>query len=413
MERVAIDLETTGLNPRDDHIRLVSYYSDQMSGTTSTLDDIVPWLVDASIVKVVHNALFDVSFLRAAGIEMVNYVDTMVMAQVIEGNVGASYTLEALAERYLGQKINKQLQDGEHWQGELTEEHHTYALRDAEVTFQLYHVFKELIEKRGLQALHDREQQAIPALVEVAWNGLPFDTEGWQEELAMIAADEERLGHQIQSKLQKDALNLQSPLQLKQALHEIEVEVADVAEETLSAVQHQHEVIPLLLEWKKWRKVQSTFGEKLIRQVTLDGRLHGNWFLMGTVTGRMSCRKPALQALPSRIRPYVKAKEDATFVIADYSAIELRVLAYVSGDAVLTAIFQQGKDPHQMTAAALFQVSEAAVTPEQRNIAKVINFGMIYGMTSYGLQQKLTLMLEREVSFMEAEEYRFGNTHLK
>lgn len=406
MNIVVIGLEITGLNPRDDHVWLVSYYNGQMIETTSTLDDIVPWLVDASIVKVVHNALLAVSFLRAAGIEVVNYVDTMVMAQVIEGNVGASYTLEALAERYLVQKINKRLQNGEHWQGELTEEHYIYALQDAEVTFQLYHVFKKLIGERRLQALHDREQQAIPALVEVAWNGLPFDTEGWQEELTIIAAEEESLAHQIQSKLQKDTLNLQSPLQLKQALYEVGVEVADVAEETLCTVQHQHEAIPLLLKWIKLKKIKTTFGDKLLNQVTTDQRIHGYWSSIGTATGRMSCRSLALQALPRRIRPYVRAREGHVLVLADYSAIELRVLAYVSADEALSNVFHEGKDPHRMTAASLFNVKEEDVTEEQRNVAKVVNFGIVYGMTSHGLQQRLSTTLERDVLFEEAEQYR-------
>lgn len=406
MKVIAIDLETTGLHHQNDRIRLISYFSDTESGTTESVADVARWLSDSSIVKVFHNALFDVSFLQSAGFETLNYIDTMIMAQVLEGNAADSYTLAALAKRYLNVKLDKQLQHSDHWNDELTEEHHQYALRDAQITFELCTVLQTLLNERELQGVNRREQGALPIVQEVAKNGLRLDVAGWTGELQKVSVELNQLENLVRHQLKDSTLNLHSHQQLKMALHKVGVMVDDVQEATIRQVVHRHEALSNVLKWKKLKKIQTTFGDKLLNQVTIDQKIHGRWFSIGTATGRMSCRSLALQALPRRIRPYVQAREGHVLVLADYSAIELRVLAYVSADEALSNVFHEGKDPHRMTAASLFDVKEEDVTEEQRNVAKVVNFGIVYGMTSHGLQQRLSTTLERDVLFEEAEQYR-------
>ncbi|WP_108307365.1 DNA polymerase [Metalysinibacillus jejuensis] len=404
---VAVDIETTSLNPSDGDIRLISVFSEENQFVTEDVAQVADILKDESILKVFHNAAFDATWLTAKGYPVVNYTDTMLMGQVLHNTAKSNNSLLALAFEHLGIILDKTLQAETNWQSDITEDHKRYALKDAEVTYHLYHQLKAKIAEKHLDVVLDREVAMLPVVVLLNLNGIPFDYAGWQQELDAIEKEASSLETYITELFQIPTLNLSSHQQVKAALLSEGIELDSVTDESLAKVEHLHEVIPVLRKYKKLKKLLSTYGEKLAKHIGQDGRLRGQWRVIGTDTSRMSCKAPNLQGLPSIAKPYVKASKGNVFVIADYSTIELRILAEITKDPELIAAFQTGEDLHaKTTGAVLGKPPGQAITSEERKIGKVINFGLLYGMTAYGLQRKIQAATGQVLSKDEAEVFR-------
>lgn len=404
---VAVDIETTSLNFQEGTIRVISVYSPEQQLVTTEVAQVAQLLKDELILKVFHNAAFDVTWLTAHGYPVRNYTDTMLMGQILHNTAKSNNTLQALALEHLGIFLDKTLQDVNNWQGELTDEHKQYALKDAEVTYHLYHRLLPMIAEKHLDVVLDREVAILPLIVTLNLNGIPFDYDSWTQELKRIEADANGLEKTVQQMFQIPVLNLSSHQQLKEAFLTLGINLDSVTDESLAKVEHLHEVIPVLRRYKKLKKLMSTYGEKLKSHIGHDGRLRGQWRVIGTDTSRMTCKTPNLQGLPTIAKPYVKAPAGKVFVIADYSTIELRILAEITKDPELTAAFQMGEDLHaKTTRAVLGKKSHDIVTDTERKIGKVINFGLLYGMTAYGLQRKIQAATGKALSLEEAEVFR-------
>jgi len=404
---VAVDIETTALKPQDGVIRMVSVYGKEQQLVTEDVAQVASLLADETKLKVFHNAAFDVAWLKYHGFDVRHFTDTMIMSQVLNNTAKSTNTLQALALQHLGIVLDKSLQADTNWHDSLSDEHRTYALNDAKVTYQLYERLSKLISEKSLEVVVDREIRALPALIELNLNGIPFDYNGWEQVLHQLAEEAEALETEIRQQLNEVELNLSSPIQLKQVFEKQGITLVSTTDEALSKYETQHSAIALLRRYKKLKKQLSTYGEKLKQQLSPDSRLYGHWRLIGTDTSRMSCKEPNLQGLPTLAKPFVKAPEGYTFIVADYSTIELRILAEITQDAEMMAAFKSGEDLHSKTARAIFEKqNDEAVSSDERKIGKVINFGLIYGMTAYGLQKKVEAATGQPITLVEANHFR-------
>lgn len=408
---VAVDIETTGLDFLEDQIVLISAYSDEggIKLVTHNISELKTILEDPRIIKVFHNAIFDVSFLEQNGIIVKNYTDTLVMTQVVENIArGDGRSLAHLSEKYLGIYMDKSLQDGANWQDGITDKHREYALKDAKVTYLLYKKLMAIVAEENFFETLEREISSLPMLLHLKKNGMKFDYEGWNIELKKMAEETEVLKKTIRDIAGNMELNLESPKQILEMLTELGIDVTSTNDQELKKHEDGHEVVALIRKYKKMKKNLSAFGSKLKEAIGQDGRLRANWSLIGTDTFRMGCSKPPLQAMPRASRPYFKAEDGHSLILADYKTIELRILAAITKDPALLEAFQNKEDLHKKTASSIFEKEAADIDEIERDVGKIINFGIVYGMSSFGIQKKVSSSIGSEISLVEAEKYRQG-----
>lgn len=398
-----IDIETTGLKPWNSDIRLITCLEgNSPSFYTEVTPELQQKLADEKLVKVFHNASFDVGFLEWNGYKVSNVECTWVMAKVLGE---WSCKLKDLAEKYLGIIMDKDLQHGDNWLQELTQEHYDYALKDVEVTQQLYYSLKNQLEVKGLRQVYWRENKANAIISKLNNHGICFDFEGWNRALNDDRHEMVQLEEDIKRLLQNEEINLNSPQQLIQAFQNLGLDIPSTSDEVLALHEDKHSVIPLLRKYRRKGIKVRTYGNKLQEAICSDGRLRADWKIIGATSGRMVCKKPPLQAMPSKSKEFFTPEKGNKFVIADYSQIELRVLAEIANDIKLKAQFEGEVDLHKGTAALIFQKEVSEVTKEDRQVAKSLNFGMAYGITEYGIQKNL-IKSGLEVSLEQAKQYR-------
>lgn len=388
-EVVAVDIETTGLDPLKDKIRLISIYGNNVEIVTESIEEVRYILENPNILKVFHNAVFDVSFLKINGINVNNFGDTMIAAMVIKNTNSGKFSLKDLSKRYLNVKLDKTFQSAENWHGEITAEHKMYCLNDAKVTFNLHLILMEEIDRRMLNCVYYRETGTLDAVIELNLNAIKFNFKEWSIELDKIGRDAKRLENEIKEELNNKDMNLNSHIQLLRALQEKGIEINNTRDETLAKFGYDYEIVKKIRDYKKSMKLIKTFGENFKKYIGNDGKIRGDWRSIGTQTFRMTVKRPNLQGIPTAAKRYCLPDEGNSFVVADFSNIELRILAEMSQDQILIEAFKNGEDLHRKTASAIFNVSEDEINDMQRKVGKIINFGLIYGMTSYGLRQKL------------------------
>lgn len=403
---VAIDIETTDLDPRKGNIRLVSLADVKHTAVYTDAEEVRTILADPSILKVFHIVAFDVFWLEEKGFAVNSYIDTMVMAQIVSNNQG-SHKLGDLVRKELGIKMDKGLQQEANWAQELTltYAHYLYSLCDAAVTRQLAIKLFQRIDRKGLFPVFQREMKALPAIVRLRRDGMPFSKTSWEGELESIKRRAEELEQEIKDKL-KTEINLNSPKQLLECLKNRGLEINDTKDETLANHEIAYPVLKLLRLYREYCKISSLSGEKLLSHCRIDGRIYPNWRIIGAITGRMSCSKPNLQQTPRLLRPHFKASKNHVLVIADYSQIELRVIAEITKDPEMLAAFQEGVDLHKKTAEMILNKQE--ISAQDRQVAKAANFGLIYGMSTNGLQQQVKTQYGLEISSREASAFRNG-----
>ncbi|WP_193224627.1 DNA polymerase [Bacillus sp. B1-b2] len=404
---VTIDIETNDLDPLKGEIKLISVFGEGIELVTSNIREVEHLLTDEAILKVVHNAGFDITWLRTKGFEVCSYMDTMVMSQIFHNHVKTDNSLRGMVSKYLKVELDKSLQDSVNWQGDITEEHKNYALSDARVTWELYHFLSEELRGLHLDCVLRREMAAIDAIIELNMTGIRFDYNDWEKELQKMIEESEQLQENVRGLLEAPNLNLQAPAQIIAALRNKGIEIEGTSDEVLAKYEEDFEVIKPIRRYKKLKKQVNAYGEKLKQAISEDGRLRGNWRLIGTDTSRMTCKQPNLQGMPGKAKPYFRSAEGHTFIVADYSNIELRILAEITKDPELTKAFQHNEDLHEKTARVVLdkQLGEV-VTSEERKIGKVVNFGLVYGMTKWGLQKKIQAATGLPISLKEAETFR-------
>lgn len=426
-QKVGIDLETTGLNPRRDVIRLVQI----------ALEDVV-FVVDCNAVgtdwigsalasvsmAIGHNLKFDLGFVLALGHPFPPQVfDTFVAAQLLHaGETGVRFSLKAVAERYLGIAVDKTEQTSD-WSGDLTPEQIEYAAKDASILLPLASVLAKALNAANLIPIAQLEYRALLALTWMEHAGVPFHSEAWAIQAEVSETKRQSLALQLSAlagtvdMFGDGATDWDSPAQVKRLLTARGHEVTATDEAALLELAESEPLVPLLLEYREASKSAGTYGVEFIVKFDdpVTHRIHASYKQCHTAAGRMSCERPNMQQIPRSqvFRSCFAAPEGRVLVVADYSQIELRIAAELSGDRAMTRAYKEGADVHRLTAAAALNIPPGDVTKDQRQLAKALNFGLIYGMGAPKLvdhawnNYRVRLTPEEAVKFRE----RFFKTY--
>ncbi|CRY19677.1 DNA polymerase I [Yersinia enterocolitica] len=378
------------------------------------LAQLKPLLEDDKALKVGQNLKFDQSMLARYGIDLRGIAfDTMLESYVLD-SVAGRHDMDSLAERYLNHKTITFEEIAGKGKNQLTfnqialEQAGPYAAEDADVTLQLHLVlWPKLQQSEGLKRVFQEiEMPLLPILSRIERTGVLIDQNilaAHSKELTIRLDELEKQAHE----LAEEPFNLASPKQLQVILYEKQKlpilkktpgGAASTNEEVLAELALDYPLPKVILEYRGLAKLKSTYTDKLPLMINpVSGRVHTSYHQAVTATGRLSSRDPNLQNIPvrneegRRIRQAFIAPEGYRIMAADYSQIELRIMAHLSQDKGLLAAFAAGKDIHRATAAEVFGLSLEKVTNEQRRSAKAINFGLIYGMSAFGLARQLNI----------------------
>jgi DNA polymerase-1 len=368
------------------------------------------WEVLADKQLILHNAAFDLGFLGRLGFVPRGTVhDTMLLAQLLKAGTREKVTLAACCQRWLARDLDKAEQKSD-WSGTLTPGQLTYAAEDVVVLPPLLEVLQAEVRSSGLADVAAIEARCLMAVAWMAVRGVPFDAAAWQslaraadEEAARLRDELDRVAPARPGVLLAVGWNWDSPVQVKEALSRAGCEVPDTADETLAKVEHP--LAGLLRRYREARKRCGTYGAGWLKHVANDGRVYPSWRQLGAASGRMSCSEPNMQQLPrGEYRRCVAAPPGRVLVKADYSQIELRIAAKVSGDAALLDAYARGEDLHARTARSVLGIAE--VSSEHRQIAKALNFGLLYGMGAKGFRDYARTQYGLTLTEDEARGYR-------
>ena len=425
LKEVCFDSETTSINSLDSELVALSFSWEKGTGylvhfpesqdeTRKILTILKPLFEDPAILKIGQNMKFDIQVLANYGIEVNGTLfDTMIAHYLLEPDM--RHNMNLLSETYLSYSpVHIESLIGEKGKGQKNmrsvpvEAIKEYAVEDADVTFQLKEVFEPRLKAENLSSLAETiEMPLIKVLADMERYGIKLN----QENLKSISADlrEETIGleKEIYS-LAGTEFNISSPKQLGDILF-LKLKLDEKArvtktkqfvtnEEILQRLTGKHPIVGKVLEYRGLKKLLSTYLEPLPQMVDKKtGRIHTSFRQAVAATGRLSSDNPNLQNIPVRdergreIRKAFVPEDGNIFFSADYSQIELRLIAHLSRDKNMIADFLSGNDIHAATAAKIFAVDIKDVTREMRNRAKTANFGIIYGISSFGLSERLTI----------------------
>jgi DNA polymerase-1 len=379
------------------------------------VEEFKPFFEDPSIEKIAHNIKYDLKVLQRYGIEVAEPLfDTMIAHYLI--NPEAKQSMDFLSTFYLNyQPVSIETLIGKKGKGQgnmrdLTpEEICDYACEDADITLQLKQLFEPEIQKPHLSELfYKMEMPLVKVLKDMEFEGISIDVPALVDYSKELDKTLIRLDAEIKAAAGED-FNIDSPKQLGEVLFE-KLKISSKAKKTktgqyatsediLQKHEHDHPIIPMILEYRQLRKLKSTYVDPLPTMCDpIDGRIHTNFMQTVTATGRLSSNNPNLQNIPIRSakgreirRAFVARGADYKLMAVDYSQIELRIIAALSADPNMIEAFQQGHDIHAATAAKVFHTPLEEVTRDQRSAAKAVNFGIIYGQSAFGLAQNLSI----------------------
>ena len=375
-----------------------------------------PLFENEKIAKVGQNMKFDTLFLRALGIEVRGAKwDTMIMHYLLDAE--SRHGMDSLAERYLNYSpisIESLIGKGAK---QLTmdmvgvERVAEYASEDADITLQLYDTLRPMLEKEEslLKLYHEIEEPMISVLADMEWEGVCIDSEALRNYSLTLSQKLASIEEQIREISGEREININSSRQLGELLF-AKMRITDkpkmtktkqfcTDEEYLQSFAGEHKVVDLILEYRGVKKLLSTYVDSLPQLVNpVTGHIHTSYNQAVTATGRLSSANPNLQNIPVRDdlgRPirsaFVPSDDRHELLSADYSQVELRLMAHLSGDENLCEAFREGEDIHAATAARIFKKPISEVTSEERRRAKTANFGIIYGISAFGLSQRLRI----------------------
>jgi DNA polymerase I-like protein with 3'-5' exonuclease and polymerase domains len=437
-QALGFDTETTSLDPYDGRLRLVQLaapdgrvfvfdldrFADGDAKRSDALAPLRALLAAPRPVKVAHNAKFDAKWSKHTfGVELGQLFDTLLASQLVSaGEPDDRHGLEVVTARYLDETLVKteRLSD---WSGELSPAQLEYAARDAAVLLPLRERLIERLKRDALIRVAQLEFDCVLPVAELELAGIYLDQDCWRKLMSTEKKKRDQLYEQLQDALAVESqqgslfgpparadINLDSHVQLKKALERLGVQ--NVPDSTrnwkLEPLAKDYPIISQLLQYRTLQKALK-FGETLLNAVGRDGRIRANFHQIGAPTGRMACTDPNVQQIPhdEAYRRCFRAPAGRKLVVADYSQIELRILAHVSEDQGFIAAFNSGADLHRVTAAQVFNVALEQVTKEQRDFAKRLNFGVVYGIGA----QRFSLMTGLPLAEAESIMSRYFQTY--
>ena len=393
-----------------------------------TIAALKPVLEDPSVLKIGQNMKYDAKIMARYGVRIAPIDDTMLMSYVLHSGLH-NHGMDALAERYLGHTpipIKSLLGSGKSaitFDRVPIDEAVKYAAEDADITLRLWLTFKPLLHRAQVTTVYETlERPLVPVLAEMEMQGVKVDRDTLSRMSNAFAQKMAGLESEIHE-LAGRAFNVGSPKQLGEILFdEMGLEGgkkgktgayatgADVLEDLAT----EHDLPARVLDWRQLSKLKSTYTDALQDHIDPDtGRVHTSYVQSGASTGRLASTDPNLQNIPvrteegRRIREAFVAEPGNTLVSLDYSQIELRILAHVADIDALKQAFREGQDIHAMTASEMFDVPMDEMTPEVRRRAKAINFGVIYGISGFGLARNLRIPRGEAQGFIDRYFERF------
>ncbi len=448
--QVCFDTETTSIDAL--HAELVGFsfsykareafyvsVPSDFEAAKKIVEEFKPFFEDPSIEKIAHNIKYDLKVLQRYGIELAEPLfDTMIAHYLI--NPEAKQSMDFLSTFYLNyQPVSIETLIGKKGKGQgnmrdLTpEEICDYACEDADITLQLKQLFEPEIQKPHLSELfYKMEMPLVKVLKDMEFEGISIDVPALVDYSKELDKTLVRLDAEIKAAAGED-FNIDSPKQLGEVLFE-KLKISSKAKKTktgqyatsediLQKHEHDHPIIPMILEYRQLRKLKSTYVDPLPTMCDpVDGRIHTNFMQTVTATGRLSSNNPNLQNIPIRSakgreirRAFVARGADYKLMAVDYSQIELRIIAALSADPNMIEAFQKGHDIHAATAAKVFHTPLEEVTRDQRSAAKAVNFGIIYGQSAFGLAQNLSISRTEAKGIIDAyfEQYSTIKTYME
>lgn len=437
----AFDTETTSLHYRQAHIVGVSFaveagsaayiplahddiaYPNQLD-RDQVLQQLKPLLEDASIGKIGQNLKYDKNVLSHYDIELQGIqFDTMLESYVLD-STATRHNLDSLADKYLNYKTIhfedvagkgvKQLR----FDQVPVDQAARYAAEDADISLRLHqHFWPQLQKNEHLLSLYQQtELPLLSVLSTMEGNGVLLDSQKLQQQSVSLALQLEKIQEKAFD-VAGETFNMSSPKQIQHILYDkMQIPVTSktpkgapsTSESVLAELALDYPLPKLILEYRSLAKLKSTYTDKLPLLVDADsGRVHTSYNQAVAVTGRLSSTDPNLQNIPIRteqgrqIRQAFIADEGKLIMAADYSQIELRIMAHLSADKGLMDAFVQGEDVHRATAAEVFSIAPDLVTDNQRRSAKAINFGLIYGMSAFGLARQLDIERKQAQDYVD------------
>jgi DNA polymerase-1 len=409
-EILGFDTETTELDPYEGIVRLVQLSNGAETsvidlkpfaekGDLRTLPELAPLrelLVNQQITKVAHNAKFDAKWVKHhLGTDVGGLFDTLLASQLIAaGDQDRRHSLAEVVSFFLGQELDKSEQVSDWNAAELSNSQIEYAAKDAAIMVALREKVLEKLKADELDRTAQLEFDCVMPVAAMELNGFYLDRGRWLEQLEKVKVAQAKLADELQDMLSagvaqaslfgRAEINLDSQAQVTDALKNLGVPVPESTRGwQLQPLANDYPVIAKLLEYRSVAKGLTSFGENILEFIKPQtNRIHADFRQIGAPTGRFSCSNPNIQQIPHGVeyrRAFV-APEGKKLVIADYSQIELRILADFSGDENFINAFISGADFHATTAAQVFNIKPEDVSPDQRSFAKRLNFGVVYGI---------------------------------
>lgn len=414
---LGFDVETTEIDPYKGELRLVQLsdgrntkvvdlrafaqrsQNSEVTNQLRTNPDLAPLrdlLASKRQAKIAHNAKFDAKWVRHhLGVEVENVYDTYLASVLISAGDGERrHGLADVAQFFLGRTLDKTEQVSDWAANELSHSQLEYAARDAAIMPEVRAKIHERIVSDNLERALALENECVVPVAEMELNGFYLDQERWRQQLAKVTKLQAKYADELQDMLSagvaqaslfgRAQINLDSQQQVTDALLNLGVPVPNTTRAwEMQPLAEQYPQVAKLLEYRGVAKAAQSFGENILEFIeSATGRIHADFRQIGAPTGRFACSSPNLQQIPheAEYRRCFRAPEGRKLVIADYSQIELRILADFSEDRNFIEAFESGQDFHAATAAQIFNIMAADVTSDQRSFAKRLNFGVVYGL---------------------------------
>ena len=422
---LAFDTETTNIEPMNAELVGISlsdaenraYYIPIPANREEALkivNELRPILENEEIEKIGQNIKYDMIVLKNYGVEVKGRLfDTMLAHYVLQPEL--RHNLDYLAEIYLNYQtihidelIGNRGKDQKNMRDLLPQQIYEYACEDADVALKLKNILAKELKNQGVEKLfYDIEMPLVPVLVALECNGVRIDTDSLKQSSIEFTNRLQEIEKEIYG-LANETFNISSPKQVGDILFgklrlvekpkKTKTGQFVTSEEVLESLRNKHQIVGKILDYRGLKKLLSTYIDALPQLINPQtGRIHTSFNQAVTATGRLSSSNPNLQNIPIREEDGKKIREafipddDCEFFSADYSQIELRIMAHLSGDANMIEAFNSGHDIHAATAAKIYKVSIEEVTPDMRRKAKTANFGIIYGISVFGLAERMNV----------------------
>jgi DNA polymerase I len=435
---VCFDTETTGIDALNAELVGMSFSYEKGKGfyipfpenqdeAQILLDKFKPFFESETVEKIGQNIKYDLKILARYDVQIKGKLfDTMIAHYLI--NPDMRHNMDVLSETYLKYSpksiedlIGKKGKNQKSMRDVTLEEIKEYATEDADITFQLKQNFSPILDKAETKKLFDEiEIPLIPVLATMEMEGINLDVPFLKSMSVEMAIESNALEQKIYETA-GEKFNLASPKQLGDVLFD-KMKIGGAkqkktktgqyatGEEVLSYLANEHQIVKDILDWRQMVKLQSTYIDALPNQVDKKtGRVHTDYMQTVAATGRLSSNNPNLQNIPIRTergrlirKAFVARDENHTLLSADYSQIELRIIAALSGEENMILAFKNNEDIHKSTAAKVFNVPLEDVTKEQRSNAKTVNFGIIYGVSAFGLSNQTSLSRKESAELIDA-----------